>query len=158
MFNDERRDASGLNKLRTYRTFKSKLEKEPYLDLISNKQHRKTFSRLRCGTHCLRVETGRYTRPKTPFDERICLVCVDFNQPEVETEFHFVMKCALYADLRCALLSECCAILPDFDKQDHHQQFENIMSHQKLCKTASKTLFEMMERRNDFLNNEMVKL
>ena len=45
---------------------------------------------------------GRYSHPKTPPDERLCYVCC---LKEPEDEFHFVMRCSLYDDIRNVLLS-----------------------------------------------------
>ena len=42
------------------------------------------------------VETGRWTKPvKTPLNERICFIC-----GVLEDEFHFILECPLYSDLR----------------------------------------------------------
>ena len=63
------------NKLRTYRTYKSSFTREPYIDLIRNRNQRCFLTRLRTGSHNLRVELGRHTKPITPFAQRTCLYC-----------------------------------------------------------------------------------
>ena len=40
------------------------------------------------------METGRYTKPKTPECERVCLIC---NAGKIENEYHFVFECPLYS-------------------------------------------------------------
>ncbi len=58
---------------------------------------------MRISSHNLRIETGRYDRPnKTPIDQRKCLYC---STQEIEDEFHFVLKCTLYAPERQRLMS-----------------------------------------------------
>jgi hypothetical protein len=51
-------------------------------------------AKFRCGVAPLRVETGRYERKAV--HERTCLYCINC----VEDEFHILMRCPLYADLR----------------------------------------------------------
>ena len=51
------------------------------------------FTRLRVGSHRLRVETGRWAR--TPHEERLCQ-CGE----AVQTEKHVVAECNLVGDIR----------------------------------------------------------
>eukprot|EP00732_Lithocolla_globosa_P001848 Lithocolla_globosa_v1_NODE_1037_length_2922_cov_4.479791.p1 type:complete len:315 gc:universal NODE_1037_length_2922_cov_4.479791:1178-234(-) len=53
------RSKSQGNKLRTYKNLKSDFQPEKYLSLLKW-GHRSTYAKLRCGTHCLTVETSRY--------------------------------------------------------------------------------------------------
>ena len=48
----------------------------------------------------LKIETGRFTIPKTPEDLRICDHC---NQNSVENELHILFQCDQYNDLRKTL-------------------------------------------------------
>ena len=67
-----------------------------YLDFVSVGKHRFALSRLRLSSHRLEVETGRWARPNaTPFEERRCTSC-----HSLEDEFHFVLECSRYNDLR----------------------------------------------------------
>ena len=50
------------SKLRTYRTFKSSFTREPYVDLIRNRNPKSFISRLRTGSHHLIIERGRWTK------------------------------------------------------------------------------------------------
>ena len=45
--------------------------------------------------HNLNIETGRYQNIVR--NERKCLLC---NNDDLEDEFHFILRCPLYADLR----------------------------------------------------------
>jgi len=57
---------------------------------------RMSLSRLRMSSHRLKVETGRWQKPTAiPFNERKCTVCL-----KLEDEFHFLLECPLYKDLR----------------------------------------------------------
>ena len=60
-------------------------------------QEQKYFTKLRTSSHCLHRETGRYSRPTTPAEERLCQICKNGN---FEDEEHLFMYCDLYADFR----------------------------------------------------------
>ena len=84
------------NKLQCYSTFKNKLKRENYI--VSNPiNKRRNLTKLRISAHDLAVETGRYTSPKTPREQRTCILC---TKREVEDEFHFLIKCDLYDNER----------------------------------------------------------
>lgn len=84
-------------KLRTYRTFKFKLELETYLLSEQRKAARYLLTSIRSGTNKLRIETGRWTKPKEAPEERICRACLS---GEIEDEKHFVLHCKAYNELR----------------------------------------------------------
>ena len=53
------------------------------------------FTRIRTSSHRLRVETGRWTRPQNPRENRLCLCNSD-----VQTESHVLLECPLTAHIR----------------------------------------------------------
>jgi len=89
------------SKLRTYQTFKSKLELEPYLLSDTQKTARYLLTRIRTGTNKLRIETGRWKRPQEALEERVCRVCMS---GAVEDEKHFILDCNAYTNLRNEML------------------------------------------------------
>ena len=85
------------NKLRTYCLVKQNHRQEPYLQTIGNTKISANISKLRMGSHCLNIETGRFVKPKKiPADQRFCPKCPTL----VEDEIHFLTECSLYRDLR----------------------------------------------------------
>ena len=44
-----------------------------------------------------KVETGRYGSQRMDYNPRICYQC---NKDEVEDEFHFILICPAYSDIR----------------------------------------------------------
>ena len=74
------------NKLRTYRAFKASLDTEPYVFNVVNVKHRQILAKFRCGNLKLKIETGRYSRPPIPLNDRKCILC---NSNAVEDECHF---------------------------------------------------------------------
>ena len=55
------------------------------------------FTKLRLSSHQLRVETGRNACNTTPYNERYCLTC---NSIDLEDEYHFLLICNMYTDIR----------------------------------------------------------
>ena len=61
---------------------------------------RRLLVRLRASNYMMRIEYGRIDH--IPSNDRICLLCCS---GEVETEAHFVTRCAAFAELRHAFQS-----------------------------------------------------
>ena len=61
---------------------------------------RRMLARIRSGTNKLRIETGRYERPRQIKEYRICKICME----ETETEEHFLKICKAYDDIRKDLI------------------------------------------------------
>ena len=79
---------SKCEKLRTYRTFKFIFRYETYISDIRNINHRNILTRFRTSNHKLHIETGRYTRPISPVENRICS---NYISKSVEDELHFLI-------------------------------------------------------------------
>ena len=85
---------------------------QPYLDKITVKKFQTSLSRLRLSSHRLHVETGRWKKPvKTPFNERKCAIC-----NLLEDEFHFVLECSIYKELRKQYIAKYYWIRPNMMK------------------------------------------
>lgn len=54
-----------------------------------------SLSRLRLSSHRLYIETGRWQQPSIPIDERKCIFCNC-----LEDEYHFIIQCRQYRELR----------------------------------------------------------
>ena len=80
-------------KLRTYRKVKRKLEIEEYLK-SQDKKGRRALAKLRSGTNCLRIETGRHVGLNK--EDRKCW----FGCDAIEDEKHFLLYCTMYDDIR----------------------------------------------------------
>ena len=83
-----------------YRQLKTKLQFERTYLTTRDREAREVMTRLRGGTHELRIETGRYaiTNRDRPLElnERRCLICLN---GEIEEE-----NCNVYDDLRAKML------------------------------------------------------
>jgi len=71
---------------------------QPYLDLLNVSKYRISFSSLRFVSHRLCIEVGRWHRPVRLLSMSVYIVCTKCNI--LEDEYHFVMECQLYANIR----------------------------------------------------------
>ena len=129
-------------KLDYYAKFKETFCYEDYLDKSKNDKLRKSFSRLRLSSHSLEIETGRYNGVDRI--NRLCKLC---NQNVVETEYHFLLCCTKYRDIRTKYLGH--QSWPTINK------FNALMStkNSKLLYNISKFVMESFEIRTNALNN-----
>ena len=102
------------------------LTPENYIFSIKSFEKRKLFTKLRISSHDLHIETGRYSKPnKTPVEERICTFC---SSNKVEDEYHTIMECSFYADIRGPFLKILDDIIPYFNALNNEDKFIFIMS------------------------------
>ena len=64
---------------------------------------RVAMSKLLLSSHNLFIETGRWHRPRSiPREDRTCNIC-----NKLEDEYHFIIECSLYTDLRRKYIPRC---------------------------------------------------
>ena len=67
-----------------------------YLNVVKTANHRRALCRLRSSNHRLAIESGRWHKPHPiPIEDRKCSICND-----LEDEYHFVLICSVYRELR----------------------------------------------------------
>ena len=90
------------SKLSFYNSVKGEFGWEPYLDsdIISDFNERRSTAQIRCSSHKLKIETGRYSN--TPQQERYCDFChsTASNSTAIESEEHVFTHCPLGSDIR----------------------------------------------------------
>jgi hypothetical protein len=82
-------------RLESYCLMKHNFEFENYLDFIKDNKLRIALTRLKVSSHNLFIETGRYLNIDR--NERKCQNC---NMNVVENEFHFILVCPKFSELR----------------------------------------------------------
>ena len=142
LYND-RNEENG-NKLRTYRKYKNCLTASSYVKTVSNRQYRRVLSNFRSGCLPLAIETGRWTKPKTPLNERKCKFC---DRNVAEDEIHFLLDCNFYSDLQYNLIENANSLSDNFINLNLEDKFIFIMSNDTIQPFLAKTLHSMFYRR-----------
>ena len=98
-----------------------------YLDTVTTNKFRFALSRLRLSSHRLEIETGRWARPNsTPIENRLCTSC-----QKLEDEYHFVLECVRYNELRRTLI-------PNYYLEDQIYSLQLIL---KRCREICQYLY-----------------
>ena len=84
----------------SYASFKTNFGLESYLNNVPNFWHRRSLSRFRFGMSEINCSALQF-KP-IPRKNRLCFKCVN----QEETEFHFLLVCPCYQNLRSALLPD----------------------------------------------------
>ena len=83
---------TGRTYIHMYESFSYKL----YLDFVNVERYRKALTQLGLSSHRLAVETVSWHKPKSiPLSEMKCMTC-----NVLEDEFHFVLECASFTEVR----------------------------------------------------------
>ena len=85
-------------KLRTFNTFRIFGTTPSYINMPLSFIQRKYLAQLRLSSLPIRLETGRYERPKLPEHARFCQACSDGIS--VENEEHYIFYCKIYHEIR----------------------------------------------------------
>ena len=85
-------------KLRLYKQFKLRYVVENYLICNIPRRFRVDLAKFRTCNSKLEVEIGRHIG--IPFEDRLCKLCYASNVSCVEDEFHVLVKCPSYKNIR----------------------------------------------------------
>ena len=110
-------DINNSSKLKSYSIFKHTFNREKYLDVIKERHLKTSLAKFRTSAHQLAIETGRYTN--TPQNERHCKSC---NMNLIESEYHFLLVCPKYRELRSKYFTSYFCHSPSLNK------FDSLMS------------------------------
>ena len=86
------------SKAEHYKCFKSLLDVEKYLYIDLSFRYRNALAKFRCSSHSLMIEKGRHMDLDRLY--RNCPLCIQRNVYILEDEYHFLMVCPEYEDLR----------------------------------------------------------
>ena len=117
---------------------------------------KKHLSKLRLGSLELRIESGRFSRPRLEIHERVCLVCRDTNlglylQPEIETEAHFLFFCVHYNNLRNTWLAH--LVKPEnFQNLDEGSKLSIVLNAPENVKKTAQFIINAYNMRSKKLN------
>ena len=86
-------------KTRHYRFIMPALQVANYINYDIPLKFRISLSKLKCSVHNLNVEVGRHNG--IAYEQQLCIL---HDKMEIEDEFHFVMSCPVYQQLRNVFL------------------------------------------------------
>ena len=134
-----------------YKHFKIILNVEKYLTTKIPLKYKIAFSKLRCSNHSLLVETGRHHN--ILFVDRKCFLC---NLQEIEDEFHAVIRCPFYNNIRNQYLNNFLGNNKQI-RLYNVQDFDRLMSTEDSDKLLKLTTFtyEMFTKRNNYLQQQI---
>ena len=140
-------------KLRTFVQFKNFFEIPPYVVKPLSFVQKKFISKTRLGSLPIRLETGRFSRPRLEEHLRICLVCDQgaFGDQNVENEHHYIFVCRAYENLRATWLSK--LNLPEnFGGLQDFEQLGIVLNKAENVKLTSQFLIDAYDMRSKILN------
>ena len=128
---------------RFYRFVRPNHQFNKYLNVVIPRAHRVALTRLIVSSHTLHVENGRWKRPVIPYEQRYCHKCIN----KLEDEYHMLLECELYNDIRQQLIPRYYWTRPSMQKL-----LELICNERnKVIKAISKFVFCAFKIRNDSL-------
>ena len=83
---------------------------QPYLNVCGITKFRYYLTRLCVSSHRLYIESGRWANP-VPVEDKKCNICYS-----LEDEYHFLLECSLYTDLRCQYIPRYFRFRPNMQK------------------------------------------
>ena len=131
-------DISANVRLHKYSCFKESFEYEKYLEVLNSKE-RNVLCRFRCSGHNLMTEKGRHLNIERSL--RLCQFC---NANVIEDEYHFLLVCPFYRDLRRKYFKNYYFSWPNVHKFNLLMQTRSPT----ILKKLAKYLIEAFDKRN----------
>ena len=125
-------------RLHKYSCFKESFEYEKYLEVLDSKE-RNVLCRFRCSGHNLMIEKGRHLKIERSL--RLCQLC---NSNVIEDEYHFLLVCPFYRDLRRKYFKTYYFSSPNLHKFNLLMQTRSST----ILKKLAKYLIEAFDKRN----------
>ena len=131
-----------VSKLEYYARFKTEFCYEEYLDFIVNDDYRKALTKFRLCSHDLEIEVGRHSGVERV--NRICKLC---SSNTTESEYHFLLCCSKYAQLRQVYIRN--------SSWPNLQKFINVLSssNKKTVFNLAKYVYYAFKMRKEALND-----
>ena len=126
-----------------YREFKTTFELATYFQKVESPKLRKFLSKIRLSSHNLNIEEGRYRNEARP--QRICNLC---DKRDIEDEFHFIIVCPIYSNIRSKFIKKYFFQRPSMFKFIELMQSNNVNVLRKLAKY----IIQAFELRNTLTN------
>ncbi len=128
-----------------YITFKDNYCTEKYIKECLPRKERSLLAQIRFGILPLHIETGRFR--SLNLEERTCKIC--YSQ-EIEDEFHFIISCNAYIEIRQVMYNCITSKIEEFIDFTDRIFFIHIMKYE--WKSLGKYLISARNKRNNKLN------
>ena len=148
---DLREECSNKPKLRTFMLFKDFNVEPSYISKNLNFQERRLLAKTRLGCLTIRLETGRYEKPKLPEAYRVCLVC---NSGQIESEEHFLFWCGSYEYERHKWYNSL-KLIENFDSLDLATKLDCIFNNPEHVKPTARFIATIFDLRSKILNGNI---
>jgi len=127
-------------KLRYYKdVINPNLNDQNCLSFLTSVKKKISIAKIRTNSHKLHSETGHWSIPKMPWDERMCHLC---DTKKVEDEKHFLLSCLAYTQIRSHFQNIC-----------HNTNLPNLLTQQNYD-DLEKILLILFEERSKILKNQ----
>ena len=131
------------SRLETYSRVKHEFGLESYLLNISIPKYRIALTQFRISAHNLTIETGRHLNVAR--ENRVCTLC---NMRCIESEYHMLLVCPTYRDLRNKYFPNYYCHWPNLQKFDSLMCCETALRQRNLAKF----IYEAFRRRQEKSN------
>ena len=102
--NEWKQELRNSSKVAVYAAFKSDIVIEQYLGFPTPKKFLLTMARFRTSSHTLEIKLGQHKG--TLLSQRICEYCELRGSTCIEDEFHLVLNCPMYSEIKQRYSSE----------------------------------------------------
>ena len=110
---------------------------------------RKYLALTRLSNLSIRLETGRFERPRLIEQDRLCPACLD--RVSIEDESHFIFKCVKYDELRLNWLEK--IDIPDnFSDLDACSKLSIVLNEANNVKLTAQFIVDAFNLRSKFVN------
>ena len=112
---------------------------------------RKFLAKIRLGCLEIRIETGRYARPRLTEEARTCQVCPN-PQKETESEHHFLFECQLYENERKLWLTNI-TVPFNFTSLSPDEKFNVVLNDHINVKCTSQYIINNFDKRSKVISS-----
>jgi hypothetical protein len=136
-------------KLRTYVTFKEFGVTPSYVAKPMSFILRKFIALIRLSNLSIRLETGRFERPRLEEHRRLCPACLD--RVSVEDESHYLFFCGLYEELRTNWFRKIDIPL-NFQEWELSDKLKFVLNDAQNVKASAQFIVDAFDLRSKFVN------
>ena len=114
---------------------------------------RKHLALVRLSNLSIRIETGRFERPR--IDEYLRLCQIGCEEPSVEDEYHIIFKCTVYNNLRFSWFNKL-KTPNDFSNLGPSEKLKVVLNWPENVKCTAQFLINMCNVRSKILHKKNV--